>query len=261
MTFSPNTTQVPNIFFEHWMAILTPAEFKVLMVITRKTLGWHKIKDAISLSQIIKMTGLSNRGVINCLSSLIDHKLINKLKRETKKGDSDCNEYQLIMDDGKVNSVHRGSELTSQPVVNPVHDPVVNSVHRQKKLYTKETKQKNESQSDRKRPSETNVDFSFDREKGKFEGISDEDTTDWKIAYPDVDLKKELVKMEQWLKSNPSKSHRKKWRRFVTTWLGKTQDRIENKKAYNQGNTKQKSPRIFFGQESGEDDLPEYIEI
>jgi hypothetical protein len=38
-----------KILFDYWMPRLTDGQFKVLMAIARKTYGWHKKKDAISL--------------------------------------------------------------------------------------------------------------------------------------------------------------------------------------------------------------------
>lgn len=53
----PNTTQIPNIILDEWMSELTPAEFKVIMLIARQTYGWHKESDRISYSQLIEKTG------------------------------------------------------------------------------------------------------------------------------------------------------------------------------------------------------------
>lgn len=53
----PNTTQIPNVILDEWMAELTPAEFKVIMLIARQTYGWHKDTDRISYTQLIDKTG------------------------------------------------------------------------------------------------------------------------------------------------------------------------------------------------------------
>ncbi len=58
----PNYTQVPNILFEI-MHDLKEAELRVILAVARKTFGWHKKTDRISFSQMMKMTGLSHRGV------------------------------------------------------------------------------------------------------------------------------------------------------------------------------------------------------
>src|SRR4051794_6722437 len=48
----PNSTQVPDVILDHWMAELTGAEFKVVMYIARRTYGFGKERDTISLTQI-----------------------------------------------------------------------------------------------------------------------------------------------------------------------------------------------------------------
>ena len=59
--FFPNTTQVPNFVFDVLMAKTskTPARFFVLLAIIRKTYGWQKHEDLLSLSQIIELTGMA----------------------------------------------------------------------------------------------------------------------------------------------------------------------------------------------------------
>ena len=55
---APNYTQCPNDILDHWLPHLREAELKVLLVIIRKTFGYHKKRDKISISQIEKITGL-----------------------------------------------------------------------------------------------------------------------------------------------------------------------------------------------------------
>lgn len=49
---SPNGTIVPDVVLDWIMSDLTNAEFKVLMYIIRRTLGFKKEADAISIDQI-----------------------------------------------------------------------------------------------------------------------------------------------------------------------------------------------------------------
>lgn len=48
----PNSTQVPDVLIDHWMAELSGTEFKVLLYIARRTYGFGKDRDSISLSQL-----------------------------------------------------------------------------------------------------------------------------------------------------------------------------------------------------------------
>jgi hypothetical protein len=66
--------------------------------------------------------------------------------------------------------------------------------------------------------------IAWDSSEG-WQGISDADREAWGTAYPAVDIPQELARADQWLKANPTKAKRKAWRRFVTTWLSRTQDR------------------------------------
>lgn len=57
---------------------LSGQEYQVLWVIWRKTWGWHKKKDAISLSQIAKMTGMKRPAVVRALNKLLQKGVIKK---------------------------------------------------------------------------------------------------------------------------------------------------------------------------------------
>ena len=55
-------------------------------------------------------------------------------------------------------------------------------------------------------------------------GITDADRDAWLIAYPAATLTTELAKAGEWLKSNPTKSKKSNWRKFLTGWLTRCQD-------------------------------------
>ena len=68
------------------------------------------------------------------------------------------------------------------------------------------------------------IEFNFDTLK--FENITIDDVKWWESVYPDVDVVEVLTKrMPDWLLSNPAKAHKKNWRRFITNWLARQQDR------------------------------------
>jgi hypothetical protein len=58
-----------------------------------------------------------------------------------------------------------------------------------------------------------------------WQGITDADRQEWRQAYPACDLTAELAKATSWLKANPTKAHKSNWRRFVVSWLTRSQDR------------------------------------
>ena len=65
--------------------------------------------------------------------------------------------------------------------------------------------------------------ISWDSVEG-WSGITDADRTAWLIAYPAATLTTELAKASEWLRSNPTKSKRSNWRKFLTGWLSRCQD-------------------------------------
>ncbi len=75
-------------------------------------------------------------------------------------------------------------------------------------------------------------DISFSFDKKKFEHVKDDDLKSWKELYPDIDIVRELRRMVEWCLSNPSKAKsKKKWRKFITTWLQNEYEKATNKAA------------------------------
>ena len=75
---APNYSPTPNDLFDHWLPHLNESELKVILVIIRKTFGWHKIRDRISISQLQQFTGLSETSILSAIKSLISKGLIFK---------------------------------------------------------------------------------------------------------------------------------------------------------------------------------------
>ena len=57
---------------------LSGQEWQVLWVILRKTWGWNKKKDRISLSQISELTSMNRPGVVRILNKLIKRGVLKK---------------------------------------------------------------------------------------------------------------------------------------------------------------------------------------
>lgn len=58
-----------------------------------------------------------------------------------------------------------------------------------------------------------------------WQGITDADRQEWRQAYPACDLEPELARATAWLKANPTKARKSNWRRFIVSWLTRSQDR------------------------------------
>jgi hypothetical protein len=56
-------------------------------------------------------------------------------------------------------------------------------------------------------------------------GITEADRQGWAVAYPAAVVTQELAKAEEWLRAHPSRAVRKNWRKFLTGWLSRCQDK------------------------------------
>lgn len=108
---SPNYTQVPDVIIDMLMAYLSGAEFKVLIYIIRRTFGFKKDADYISLSQMVngiktregkvmdRGTGLGKRHIVAALKVIEGLRIIKKIKQSSpEKGDM-TNYYSLNLND------------------------------------------------------------------------------------------------------------------------------------------------------------------
>src|SRR5579862_7049535 len=74
----PSHFQTPNDLVDHWLPLLKEGELRILIVVLRKTFGWQKEKDQISLSMFEKITGMTTSAVVNSIKSLVEKGLIKK---------------------------------------------------------------------------------------------------------------------------------------------------------------------------------------
>ena len=107
--FEPaNTTPVPDVLFDELLPYLNEAQLKVMLYIIRRTLGFKKTADAISLKQfrygittkdekkLDSGCGLKNFTTISkALKSLEQMGCIESDKRETSQGDQDTTVYRI----------------------------------------------------------------------------------------------------------------------------------------------------------------------
>ena len=106
---SPRYTQVPDELFDELMAHLSGAELKVLLYIIRRTFGFKKDSDNISLSQIChgiktregevldKGTGLSLSTVQIALKGLLEKNCVITARNRSKEKGDEPTTYSLNM--------------------------------------------------------------------------------------------------------------------------------------------------------------------
>jgi len=100
------------------MGDMEETEFRIVLAIARKTFGWHKREDQLSLTQLKKLTGLSRPSIVKGIALAIEHEWIAR----RPKGQSFL--YSLL-----VNDVYQFAEK----VVNDVDSQLVNDVYTQNK--------------------------------------------------------------------------------------------------------------------------------
>jgi hypothetical protein len=130
---SPNTTQVPDQYFDELLSICSGAEIKALMYITRRTMGFKRPSDTISISQLLhgittrggrvldRGTGLSKPTLLKALRNLIGMGVIIAEHRSSRERGDEPTSYSLhFIDSAEVRSrtvakkvAHGGGKETS----------------------------------------------------------------------------------------------------------------------------------------------------
>jgi len=116
---SPRYTMVPDEIFDILLPYLSPSALKVLLYLVRRTFGFKKDSDSISLSQICNGirrkngkiidngTGLSRPAVIKALRVLEHNNIIITYRSKNYKGEKQTNTYSL-------NVAHRVAEMVGK---------------------------------------------------------------------------------------------------------------------------------------------------
>jgi hypothetical protein len=104
---SPNYTPVPDQLFDEQLPDLSGAELKVLLYIMRRTFGFKKDRDTISLSQMLhgivtrdgrvldRGTGLSKDSAVRALRSLATKGIILRVRRRSAARGDEPTSYSL----------------------------------------------------------------------------------------------------------------------------------------------------------------------
>ena len=125
--FIPNAFQIPNSVIDELLAKLTCAELKCYLFVVRKTKGWNKESDNISVSQFMEVTGLSNRSVITACESLVEMGLLERSGGERKLNTYSVKSFEISQTGEKSSSDETGEnfsqtgEKSSSDLVKKVH--------------------------------------------------------------------------------------------------------------------------------------------
>ncbi|MGN6915377.1 replication protein [Neisseria sp. P0017.S009] len=95
--FIPNSFQIANSVIDEYLPQMSGNALKCYILIVRKTRGWQKTHDSLSISQIQKFTGIRKEETVQkAINELVDLGLIGKQSRIGLP-----NEYFLISDPKK----------------------------------------------------------------------------------------------------------------------------------------------------------------
>nr|DAX33827.1 MAG TPA: replication protein O [Caudoviricetes sp.] len=125
--FIPNAFQIPNSVIDELLAKLTCAELKCYLFVVRKTKGWNKESDSISVSQFMEVTGLSNRSIITACESLVEMGLLERSGGERKLNTYSVKAFEISQTGEKSSSDKTGEnfsqtgEKSSSDLVKKVH--------------------------------------------------------------------------------------------------------------------------------------------
>jgi Bacteriophage replication protein O len=139
----PNYTPVPDELFDEQLPDLSGAELKVLLYIIRRTFGFKKESDNISLNQLLhgittkegvvldRGTGLSKKTLLDTIRNLIEKNLIISERRRSKEKGDEPTTYRL-------NIIGETAEKTNTPrgVKSTPGGGVKSTLHPSDKNYT-----------------------------------------------------------------------------------------------------------------------------
>src|SRR5437870_5656635 len=116
----PTTTQTPDALFDYWLTRLTGSELRVLLYAIRRTFGFGKDSDAISLNQFLRGittqdgrvldegTGISRPALLAAINRLTAKGLMVKTRQSNPATGDQVNVYRLVIEDHRYPRSARG---------------------------------------------------------------------------------------------------------------------------------------------------------
>lgn len=211
--------------------LLSGDEHRVFWTILRKTYGFKKKLDQISLSQFVLATGINKQNVCRALSKLIKKNMIIKIDNKLMRSYSIQKNYTTWKPLSKQITLSKQIKSVIQIDNKTLSKQITTKERDTKETITKENKEDNKlsssvpngrGRSKLKTKKVLRIEFNFD--KKEWINIEDGDLIFWKATYPACNIEFELNKMADWLLSNPDK-RKTRYRRFISGWLSRTQDR------------------------------------
>lgn len=137
-------TRMPNWIIEQLPTLSAPA-VKIILLVARKTIGWNRTRDAISLSQFEAGTGITRPTIVKALAELERAQIL-----VVHRNGLAANEYELVsaeslvmvdpLAEELVKEINQGSKITLPPMVKEFNQEVVKEFNTQKKDIKKRKK-------------------------------------------------------------------------------------------------------------------------
>ena len=214
-------TKIANELLEAISRVnLSSYEFRIMMAIIRKTYGFNKKTDYISLTQLEKVTGIKACHVCRTLKKLNAKNMI--IKNGSVQGIQKNYDLWTIthIDTTQIGNTHLGNTQIGNEVTQTGNKKLPKQVDTKETI--KETYIKDNIASTLKEPKHKII---YNNESFIFENITDKDKELWKGAFPACNLEIEITRMIAWLKNNPEKAHKSNWGKFINNWLTRSQDK------------------------------------
>ena len=203
--------KLDNAIIDFWMSRLSNSEFKTLLAIYRKTIGWGKQYDRISQNQISDMTGITTRSVRTAITSLEELKLIitTGKNKSVKMFTLNTEElFNVCLKPDEVLEMESKLEIFSKEQGYQCNNVDINSyVDDEKFLHKRHSKDTNKIKV--KETIDINIPFSdfwdkYDYCKGKESDVE----AKW-ITLTDEDRTLTMESLDKYLLSTPDKTYRK----------------------------------------------------
>ena len=203
---------------------LSSYEWRVLMIVLRKTWGWNKKLDRIAVSQIANMTGLWKQHASRARISLIEKKIL--VEQNGKTGfNKDYETWEVrgsrvaSRGDEIVTGIGDGVTDTGYGGVTNLGDGVTGIGY---KSSPAEALQKTINTLTKDKVAEKDKTHTFVLKNKKLWHLPQAKLDEYTEAFPKLDVDAEFRKAAQWLNDNPDRRKTAKgMTRFLGNWLGR----------------------------------------
>lgn len=139
----PNSFQLPNALVDDkYLAEMKGSALAMYIVIVRKTRGWQKECDRISLSQFTEFTGYNKDAVLTGVNKLVELGLVKRTSYENKTSFYELNDqplppenllYENPLAENQTSAVGKSAKMLSE---NPLHNNKENNLIKTKIVYS-----------------------------------------------------------------------------------------------------------------------------